>query len=110
MTPSELKSWRQGRKLSQKGAAEAIGISERSLLAYEKPDAVVPLVVRLAVAGLDAQAAGDAAFAKCACGLTWAQPAWAAGPKSCPCDAKTPIKWSSPDAPVGTRKIVSVVR
>ncbi len=53
MTPADLKAWRTARSWSQAKAAQELGISERSLLAYEKPDGAVPRVVVLAVAGFD---------------------------------------------------------
>ena len=53
MTPDQLKSWRANLGLSQKAAAEAIGISVRSIIYYEKGQAPIPKTVELACTAID---------------------------------------------------------
>jgi transcriptional regulator with XRE-family HTH domain len=50
MTPTAFKSWRKAARLSQAGAADALGISARNVFAYEHDEKPVPLTVRLACA------------------------------------------------------------
>jgi transcriptional regulator with XRE-family HTH domain len=50
MSPAAFKAWRKAARLSQAGAAKAIGISARLVFAYEKGETTVPLTVRLACA------------------------------------------------------------
>jgi transcriptional regulator with XRE-family HTH domain len=56
MKAADLKAWRASHGWSQKRAAEEIGISERSFLAYEKAGAEVPRYVYLSTYALDALA------------------------------------------------------
>lgn len=55
MTPVDLAAWRIRNGLSNLAAAEALGISERSMRNYQKPGATVPKVVKLAVQGWEAE-------------------------------------------------------
>jgi len=53
MTPKEFRRWRKGLKLSQKAAAEALGLKPRMIQYYEKGErngekVSVPKTVRLA--------------------------------------------------------------
>lgn len=54
MTPAELKSWRQSLGLSQKAAAEALGVSLRSYGYYESGQFLIPRTVELAAAAVAA--------------------------------------------------------
>lgn len=53
MTPKEFRRWRKGLKLSQKAAADALGLKPRMIQYYEKGErngetVCVPKTVRLA--------------------------------------------------------------
>ena len=63
MTPGDFKRWRKALKLSQKEAAEALGLKRRVVQYYEKGErdgvpVVIPKTVRLACFALT-QGAGD---------------------------------------------------
>ena len=51
-----LRNWRGGHGLSQAAAAQALGVSLRMWRYYEAGSHLLPKTVRLAAAGLDAQA------------------------------------------------------
>lgn len=52
MTPASLKSWRHELRLSQRAAAEALGVSERQFRYYEAGEYPIPRTVALACAAL----------------------------------------------------------
>jgi transcriptional regulator with XRE-family HTH domain len=52
MNPTALIAWRKRMNLNQTEAAEAIGISRRSLHTYEKGEAEIPKYVGLACAAI----------------------------------------------------------
>ena len=63
MTPSDFKRWRKALRLSQKEAAEALGLKRRVVQYYEKGErdgvqVVIPKTVRLACFAL-AEGAAD---------------------------------------------------
>ncbi|MBV9551866.1 MAG: helix-turn-helix transcriptional regulator, partial [Alphaproteobacteria bacterium] len=51
-----LRRWRRGHRMTQSAAADALGVSPRMWRYYEAGVHLVPKTVRLAAAGLDAQA------------------------------------------------------
>lgn len=52
MTPADLKAWREHLGLSQKAAAEALGLSPRAILYYEQGERSIPLHMALACAAI----------------------------------------------------------
>lgn len=52
MTPASLKAWRKHLGLSQKAAAEAVGVSHRQYCYYESGAFSVPHTVALACAAI----------------------------------------------------------
>jgi transcriptional regulator with XRE-family HTH domain len=52
---SWLKAWRRAHAMTQKEAAEALGVSARMWRYYEGSTHLVPKTVRLACLGLDAE-------------------------------------------------------
>jgi hypothetical protein len=52
MTPKQLQSFLDRHGLSQRGAAAAVGIGERTMRRYVAGDLPVPVVVELALRGL----------------------------------------------------------
>lgn len=61
MTASDLKTWRHRLGLSQKAAAEAIGVSLRMYQYYESGEMVIPKTVALACAAVAAEPPLEAA-------------------------------------------------
>jgi DNA-binding transcriptional regulator YiaG len=57
MEPQELKAWRERNKLTQQGAAEALGISRRTLVSYEQGESEIPRAFEYACNWLDANPA-----------------------------------------------------
>lgn len=55
MTASDLKTWRQSIGLSQRAAAEALGVSLRMYQYYEAGERPIPKTVALACAAAAAQ-------------------------------------------------------
>ena len=53
MTGPDLKAWRLARNLSQEGAATIIGISRRSVQAYEDSAKALPVVVLQSIRWVD---------------------------------------------------------
>jgi transcriptional regulator with XRE-family HTH domain len=53
MEPQDLKAWRDRNNLTQQAAADALGISRRTLVAYEQGESDIPRVVEFACAWLD---------------------------------------------------------
>jgi hypothetical protein len=51
-----LRSWRRAHRLTQAGAAQALGVSPRMWRYYEAGSHILPKTVRLAAIGLDAEA------------------------------------------------------
>lgn len=49
MTPASLRSWRRRRRLSQREAAAAFGLSARQWLRYEAGQQPIPKTLELAV-------------------------------------------------------------
>ena len=54
MEPLDLKLWRERNNLTQQSAADALGISRRTLIAYERRDSDIPLAIEFACKWLDA--------------------------------------------------------
>jgi transcriptional regulator with XRE-family HTH domain len=52
MTAAQFKAWRKALKLSQRAAAEEIGISPRQVWAYEHGEAEIPKPVAWACRGI----------------------------------------------------------
>jgi Protein of unknown function (DUF2442) len=59
MTPAEFRRWREGKAYTLEGAAEALGISRRIVVYYERGDRAIPRLVALATRGLDAPEVHD---------------------------------------------------
>lgn len=55
MTGPDLKAWRLARNLSQEAAASVIGISRRSVQAYEDSAKALPVVVLQSIRWVDHQ-------------------------------------------------------
>ena len=53
MEPQDLKAWRDRNDLTQQDAADALGISRRTLVAYEQGESEIPRVVEYACSWLD---------------------------------------------------------
>lgn len=53
MEPQDLKAWRDRNDLTQQSAADALGISRRTLVAYEQGESDIPRVVEYACNWLD---------------------------------------------------------
>jgi transcriptional regulator with XRE-family HTH domain len=53
MEPLDLKAWRDRNDLTQQDAADALGISRRTLVAYEQGESDIPRVVEYACGWLD---------------------------------------------------------
>src|SRR5271165_3183249 len=53
MEPLDLKAWRERNNLTQQEAADALGISRRTLVAYEQGDSDIPRTVEYACNWLD---------------------------------------------------------
>jgi DNA-binding XRE family transcriptional regulator len=53
MEPKDLKAWRDRNHLTQQGAADALGISRRTLVAYEQGESDIPRAVEYATNWLD---------------------------------------------------------
>jgi DNA-binding XRE family transcriptional regulator len=53
MEPQDLKAWRDRNNLTQQDAADALGISRRTLVAYEQGESSIPRVVEYACNWLD---------------------------------------------------------
>jgi len=61
LTPESFRAWRTRHGLSQRSAADALGISDRMVKYYEDGSHLVPKTVMLACAGYDALRSGIAA-------------------------------------------------
>lgn len=57
MQSVDLKAWRERNKLTQQAAADALGISRRTLLAYEAGESDIPRAIDYACRWLDANPA-----------------------------------------------------
>jgi len=55
--PEALRAWRRGHGLTQQAAAEALGLSRRTVIAYERGEQSIPKTVVLALHGYDATTA-----------------------------------------------------
>ena len=53
MDPTDLSAWRERQALSQQEAADALGISRRTLIAYEAGESKIPLAINYACKWLD---------------------------------------------------------
>ena len=53
MEPADIKSWRERNDLTQQDAADALGISRRTLVAYEQAESEIPRTVEYACNWLD---------------------------------------------------------
>ena len=56
MTGEELKTWRKASGLTQKEAADALGIHKQTVSTYERGFCAIPKTVELATVGLTALA------------------------------------------------------
>src|SRR5580700_7381065 len=53
MEPLELKAWRDRNNLTQQSAADALGVSRRTLVAYEQKESEIPRAIEFACKWLD---------------------------------------------------------
>jgi DNA-binding XRE family transcriptional regulator len=53
LEPEDLKAWRARNELTQQAAADALGISRRTYVAYEQGESTIPIVVEYACNWLD---------------------------------------------------------
>jgi DNA-binding XRE family transcriptional regulator len=53
LEPEDLKAWRARNELTQQAAADSLGISRRTYVAYEQGESAIPIVVEYACNWLD---------------------------------------------------------